>query len=303
MSDGAGSETRVSDGFGRVANVMRPGHSRVDYTWMDTDLPESASVQGGDTTTWTPDGDGLISGVTSGTRTTAYDYDLAGNAVRTVHPALAGGEPVVEARTFNAQDELETLDRVRGAESLSQVEITRDAVGRAQIDRSEGETERFAYDAAGRLSRECTAEPCDGPAGEWTRYAYDASGNRTHASRQDGSERVFSYDEDDRLTSRQNGADPAVSMSYNVRGELQDDGDHRFWYDQAGMVVGTVASERGVFDDARHRGAGMRIATTDSAGSTRLVWDTSPAPSRRWSPSSTARPATPSVAMHTVQEG
>lgn len=275
MSDGAGAEVRTMDGYGRVTQTARSGFATLNYSWLGDDLPQSVAVAGQDTTSWAYDDDGLVDSVSAGGRTTTLGLDLAGRVAVTTNQATGLNDPVIDTRSYGDAGYLESIERVQGSTVLADISVTNDLLGRpTRVDRAGGAFTQYAYDAAGRLASECSDDPCNASGGVWTAYSYDRSGNRTRVEPEGEDATVFNYNADDQLTSSKTGSDPAVNLSYDASGNVLDTGESRFWYDQAGRVLGTAAS--GASTPTRtyvNDGRGRRIKENTSTVDSRFVWD------------------------------
>jgi RHS repeat-associated protein len=221
-----GTQTLSYEEKGRLVATTTPDHQTLSYTY-DGSLPVSetwsgtiagslslsynndlrvttASVNGSSPVTYQYDADGLLvgAGELSLTRTSSTglltDTQL-GN--------------VTTQRTYNAFGELASETASYQGNVLSQVQYTRDKLGRiiSQVKTSEDVTTtlEYSYDLAGRLVE---VKP-DGVVTE--SYEYDANGNRVQALTSSQRMVVGSYDDQDRLLSY-----GGKTYTYTANGEL-----------------------------------------------------------------------------------
>ncbi|MCW2921583.1 MAG: repeat protein [Thermoleophilia bacterium] len=276
MTDGLGSEVRSYDGFGRLTETARSGHSTISYSWLGNNLLDTQGISGADPVDYDYDDDGLVASIASDSRTTSYGRDLAGNMTTLTHPD--GGalvDPSIETRQYDPMGRITELEVSTGATQLLDLTATRDLVGRiTELDRGAGEFERFEYDANGRVNLECFATPCDGSGGEWSQHAYDPNGNRTSTTNQSSVVDRFGYDLDDRLTRTKHASDPSVVREHDVRGQVTDDDTHAYWYTQSGALSGIADSGDPTPDTTFGlSGDDRRLTQTLSSSTTRLVWN------------------------------
>lgn len=273
MTD-VGSETRETDGYGRLDAVERTGYPTVDYEWLEDDLPASVAVTDGDTTSRAYDDDGKLIELSLGSHSTTYGYDLAGNLAQITRPEL-GSDQVVENRTYDAMDQLATVEAHNGSTPLGDEVFVRDLVGRVKSEIRDGNTHlSYEYDANGRLARECydPTESCSEEETAVLESRYDKNGNRTYWGFPDPNmgSAEFTYDVDDQLLTYQSLGGPSVEAEYTTDGFMTNPPNQEFLYDQAGQLAASSHSEG---DPSPHTytysGDGHRIAMDG----TKLVQD------------------------------
>ncbi|MDK1472402.1 polymorphic toxin-type HINT domain-containing protein [Streptomyces sp. 549] len=170
--DAAGNVTAIAD-------VSRSGTDTQCYAYDHLRRLTEAWAQGTSTCAPTPTSD-KVGGVAPYWH--SYTYDKAGNRLtETQHdPGGSASKDIKRAYAYPApgQPQAHTLTSVTqtAPSSTSQDSFTYDAAGNTATRLVGGDTQRFTWDAEGRLVR--VAEAVEGSADKVSEYLYDADGNR-----------------------------------------------------------------------------------------------------------------------------
>ncbi|WP_187284637.1 DUF6531 domain-containing protein [Streptomyces sp. uw30] len=233
IKDGTGTRTVTYDDEGRPLTITSPGATNpFKYTYNDNGTIKSRTYPDGRATTYAYDSDSQIVGQSAGGKTTSYTWDAAGNLTSAKLPTTT---VVTEARTYDRAGRLASVSQGTGARNFE-----RDAAGRVVKDyfkdaATTGLADRYAYDAAGRMTRACTdtSTSClSGSSG--STYAYDKVGNLTTSSTST-STRTNTYDAADQLTKRVEGT-TTVDFTYDADGNLTKDASGTYVYDPLGRL-------------------------------------------------------------------
>lgn len=219
------TEFTYSPSTGRIATATSPDAVTRTYAWdgplptaqttsgpapgtvgydFDQDLRPTVATVGSDTIPLTYDDDSLL--------TSAGPLQL-GRSLQTGLPTSTTLSQIATTSTFDSYAELQHVTATSGAQSLFDMQLTRDALGRVQ---SKTETTlsgttawSYLYDTAGRLQAvEKNGQP-------HRAYTYDQNNNITQVVEPQGPVRHATYDDQDRLT-----AFAGESFAYNPAGEM-----------------------------------------------------------------------------------
>jgi len=243
----------------RLTRVVHPDGESVDYAWdAKGNLVEVATAGG--TLAYEYDAlDRLVAVEGPGGRT-EYEYDLAGNLVRTRRP-----NGVVTERSYDPRGRLLSLEhRDAGGALLDSFAYTLDPTGRReQVVEADGSLVSFGYDGRGRL----VSETRTGHGPYAITYEYDAVGNRTRRVR-DGVETLYAYDADDRLVGEA-GAAFEYDADGNLTRSLRGGEERLFDWDFENRLV-RVTGPAGV-TDFEYDADGLLARRTDGGGSVALL--------------------------------
>ncbi|MFF6881434.1 RHS repeat domain-containing protein [Streptomyces sp. NPDC012474] len=206
------------------------------YAYNSNGSVKSRTYPDGRAITYAYDDDGRMLSQTAGGKTTSYGWDAAANLTSVKLPTTAA---VTEARTYDRAGRLASVTQGTGARH-----VERDDAGRVVKDffkdsTTTGLADRYAYDAAGRMSRACTdtsttASCLSGTTG--STYDYDKTGNLTTSSTPTSTRtRTNSYDAADQLTKRVEGT-ATVDFTYDADGNLTKDAAGTYAYDPLGRL-------------------------------------------------------------------
>jgi RHS repeat-associated protein len=229
-------------------------------------LASKASPAG--TLTWTYDGPGRLSGVSSNHQdglSVAYEYDALGHLAavvdshtgRTTYGYDAAGNMktralpngVTATHTYDSVNRLSALT-VSGSAPLATYDYVRDAVGRrTSVTELGGRTTTWAYDELGRLTSETIAADPAGLNGSIA-YTFDKVSNRlTRTSTVVGlADQSFTYDDNDRPDGTAYDANGAateldgVVNRYDFEDHLLGRGNVSVTYDGDGMRASKTVS-------------------------------------------------------------
>ncbi|OQW88254.1 MAG: hypothetical protein BWK78_08470 [Thiotrichaceae bacterium IS1] len=269
-----GTQTLSYDEKGRLVTTTTPDNQTLSYTY-DGSLPlsetwegtvagslsleynndfrvKSASVNGGPTVTYQYDADGLLMG--------AGEISLTRNAATGFLTGTQLGN-VTTQRTYNTFGELASETASYQENILSQVQYTRDKLGRIvqKEETSEGVTTtvEYNYDLAGRL----VEVKQDGVVIE--NYEYDANGNRVQALTSSQGMVTGSYDDQDRLLEY-----GGNTYTYTANGELltktSNEQTTAYHYDVLGNLRKVQLPEKTIeyVIDGRNRRIGKKVNGT-----------------------------------------
>ncbi|MDQ6782886.1 MAG: hypothetical protein M3063_05470, partial [Actinomycetota bacterium] len=257
----SGPGTRVTDASGQVTITAfddrgRQVRSEVDgrVTTVDFDDEEATMAvtsPGGETVTWTIDGQG---------HPTALDHRLLGRIQ--VRRDAAGNVAAVEAEGFSRRWSRDPWGRVvdyreQIGDEQRTVSLERDPAGRVVGEHGPGRSRRYTYDAVGQLVG-CTDTAGSGP-GRDTVWTYDGCGRlmsetvtnegATPTARTLTYDRTFTYDEADQLR-RVVVGDQVTEIDYDVFGrrvaERGPSSNVTYRWDDLGHLVGVERDGSGV---------------------------------------------------------
>lgn len=239
IKDGTGTRTVTYDDEGRPLTISSPGVTNpFKYVYNSDGSVKSRTYPDGRAITYAYDDDGRMLSQTAGAKTTNYGWDAAANLTSVKLPTTAA---VTEARTYDRAGRLASVTQGTGARH-----VERDDVGRVVKDffkdaATTGLADRYAYDAAGRMTRACTdasaTTSClSGTTG--STYEYDKTGNLTTSSTPT-STRTNTYDAADQLTKRVEGT-ATVDFTYDADGNLTKDAAGTYAYDPLGRLKATT---------------------------------------------------------------
>jgi RHS repeat-associated protein len=239
MTDGTGTTTYVHDANGRVSSITNGANATTTYTYnargdvVTLGYPAARNV-----TRQYNNADRLISQTDWLGHTTLFNYDSNGNLISTVYP---NGSTV--NTSFDPSNAMASTGVTSGGVIVASITYTRNANGLVtqQVDNgaisattafayntrnelTSSGTETFASDLAGNLTRNGLATQafdasqrlcwtatnpataaCGTPPAGATTYAYNANGDRLSKTPPTGPQTIYTYDQDDRLTSIGNG--------------------------------------------------------------------------------------------------
>ncbi|MGP3633505.1 RHS repeat-associated core domain-containing protein [Streptomyces sp. 24-1644] len=239
IADGTGTRTFTYDAEGRPLSITSPGATNpFKYTYNPNGTVKSRTYPDGQATTYAYDTDGRMTGQTFAGKTTTYGWDVAGNLTSTKLPTTTA---VTETRTYSKDGLLGSISQGAGTRN-----ILRDNAGRVTKDyyqdaTTTGLATRYSYDAAGRLTRNCTDASATtsclaGTTGDT--YAYDKAGNLTTASTPT-TLTTNTYDLADQLTKRVVGT-ATTNFTYDADGNVTKDDRGTYVNDPVGRVKSAV---------------------------------------------------------------
>ncbi|MEE2038966.1 DUF6531 domain-containing protein [Nocardiopsis sp. CT-R113] len=278
VTDGTGTRTFTNlDGEGRPRTITLPGaQGSMAYVYDAAGNITSLRTPNNQTTTYTYNDDGLRSSQNIALRhTTRYGYDPAGNLTTVTSPT---GNGHTETRTFDPTGRLDSATTTRGTGVLSSWEVDRDPNGqplRVDATRAGQESSQlFAYDANGRLARECTttpeAETCPEEGEATSVYTYDQVGNRL--TEQTGPESTtYAYDAADQITTATTGQ-TSTTYEHDADGNLTFDGATSYTYDAPGRLTSAETSE-GTYDYSYDADGNRTTASLDGQLQRTGIWD------------------------------
>lgn len=223
-----------------------PGEIGVTY---DADLRPATRTVAGHTASLGYDADSLL--------TRAGEFSLTRSA-DTGLPAEAAIGSIRERWSYNAFGEATNYRVARDAETLYELTLDRDRLGRitTKTETAAGTTTTWAYgyDPAGRLA-EVTRDGAP-----FSSYTYDLNGNRLTATTPAGTTSA-TYDDLDRLLTYGN-----TSYSYNAIGQLttktEGSAVTRYEYDEIGNLIAVALPDGQIIEyliDGRHRRVGKKV--------------------------------------------
>ncbi|MFF5964736.1 DUF6531 domain-containing protein [Streptomyces collinus] len=235
IKDDTGTRTVTYDDEGRPLSITSPGVTNpFKYVYNANGSVKSRTYPDGRAITYAYDHDGRMVSQTAGGKTTNYGWDAAANLTSVKLPTTTA---VTEARTYDRAGRLASVTQGTGTRH-----VERDDAGRVVKDffkdaTTTGLADRYAYDAAGRMTRACTdasaTTSClSGTTG--STYEYDKTGNLTTSSTPI-STRTNTYDAADQLTKRVEGT-AAVDFTYDADGNLTKDAAGTYAYDPLGRL-------------------------------------------------------------------
>jgi len=285
MTDGSGTVAYTFDAADRLTDIARSGPNVGLNGTLHYDYDSAGNITGrtypnGTNASQTFDDDERLASVTSGGRTTSFDYDEAANTTKVTLPATNG---YVATRTFDRAGRLTTLDNSAGTSTLSKFDRTLDPAGNpTKVKTTRGATDTYdayEYDARNRLTASCfsvasSATDCAGAPDSIT-YAYDKVSNRTQEVRSGAvpspGTTTYAYNAADQLTSTTKGAQ-VTPYTYDANGNQASIGTRTFSYDLANELVSTASGLTST--TYAYDGDGRRVSATTSGGADlRLVWD------------------------------
>src|SRR5205085_10151769 len=109
---------------------------------------------------------------------TTYQDDADGNPLRTAYP-----DNYLDVRTYDAADQVASINQTRAGQSLNATTYTRDQAGRpTKVSSTIGGPQLYSYDAMGEVTGVCYADPCLSASAQ-IHFQYDAVGNRLQQTR------------------------------------------------------------------------------------------------------------------------
>lgn len=224
MVDGLGTETYTYDGAGRTVATSRDGRT-FEYGYDPVGNITSRLYPDGSLVEYGFDDAARMTSIAAGGLTSTIDYDAAG-----LPTGAALGNQTAATYAFDrlGRPADQQIVGPGGAPVTSQTR-TFDRVGNPLDEATPFGTVEYGYDARHRLTSEADGSGTDAT------YAYDGSSNRT-AQTAAGLPVAYTYDEADRLVERiANGV--STTYSYDALGNLVDDGEWAYTYDQLNRLV------------------------------------------------------------------
>jgi len=239
-----------------VTNAL--GHVITITAYDDHGRPLSLTDPNGLTTTLVWDPRGRLVSRTTGTETTTYAYDAAGNLTLVVRPT---GETL--GYGYDAAHRLIQVQDGLG----NRVVYTLDSLGnriQEQVLDPTGalaQTRSRVFDALGRLVQDLGAQ------GQASTYAYDGNGNRTGSTDPLGHTSAGAYDSLNRLVGITDPMNGVTRLAYDIQDRVKQVTDPRglvttYTYDGFGNLVREVSPDRGT-----------TVYTYDSAGNLKTRTD------------------------------
>jgi YD repeat-containing protein len=280
MSDGFGALTYSYDDADHLTEAARSGgggglNGSFQYQYdeagniADRTYPDSSEASAAF------DEDGRLTSITSGTATTAFDYDEANNLTTVTLPS---GNGHVATRSYDDAGRLTSVENAKGATVLSQFDWTLDEAGNPTVAETTRGTnhvyDAYEYDARNRLTASCfdvgsSATDCSSASNEID-YAYDKVSNRTQEVRSGSIGNTgtidYSYNAADQLTHTDDGT---TTVTYAYDGNGSDSFSYDLANELASATVGGTTTSYG------YDGDGRRLSAATSGGaSLRFSWDT-----------------------------
>ncbi|KWZ73592.1 putative RHS repeat-associated core domain protein [Winkia neuii] len=205
------------DAAGNVVSLVR-GQTKYEFSYEGGSLTRAKVIDaaGMHTARIGRDCWGRITAISTGEGEYSYSYNEAGQLVEMIGPA---GE-----RTSWQWD----------------------YCGRLRARQCGDELVEYDYDLAGQLVSSCTKTSRKNVQ---TKYVYDAAGRRVSERSSSGYSREFSWDELGRLKGLRVNGKP-VELGFNLLGELEQEGGHRFVWDTAAAIP-TFTSQTGAEGTSR----------------------------------------------------
>jgi RHS repeat-associated protein len=285
MGDGSGTVTYTYDNSNRLTDIARSGGGAGLNGTLHYDYDNAGNITGrtypdGAGVSQSFDDDGNLTSFTSGTQTTSFVYDAAGNLTTTSLPSANG---YVETRSFDRAGRLTGVDNAKAGTSLSNFLWTLDPAGnptKAQTTRGGGDSyDAYEYDTRNRLSASCFgvssgASNCSGASNLIT-YAYDKVSNRSQEVRSGSVANTgtidYAYNAADQLTSTTKGG-TSTTYTSDANGNQASVGSRSFSYNLAGELASTTSS--GTTTSYGYDGDGRRLSSSTSGGAElRYSWD------------------------------
>ena len=201
--------------------------------------------------------------------TTTYSYNSVGNLFQTQLP-----NGVVEARDYNAVDNLTLLEQRNADGLIASYQYTLGKTGRQKkVEELSGRIAEYSYDALYRLIEETVTDPING--NRTFSYTYDDVGNRL--TRDDSAEGLtaYQYDNNNRLRSSNiNGV--ATTYSYDDNGNTLtkngNQGTTDYTWNQQNRLI-QVEMPNGDIIVYQYDGNGSRVAEIVNGIETRFLVD------------------------------
>ena len=252
------------DNLGRIADISRPsGLSALSYTY-DGLGHQTSVTSGGTTLSYGWDVLGRMTSEQSAIGTVSYQYDSGGRRTRMTWP-----DSVYITYEYLAGSSALTTIRENGATPLAS--FTYDSQGRrSALGYGNGVTTTYGYDDASRLSDLNISVPNDTDYSVEYDYTYNASGqivqrqvsNFSYADQLPASGHSYAYDMQSKLTSID-----SQSVTHDARGNLTHDGSQSYAYDAENRLTNVNSGTSLSYDPAG------RLTTVSDTANTKMLYD------------------------------
>ncbi|WP_182481915.1 RHS repeat domain-containing protein [Henriciella algicola] len=252
------------DNLGRIADISRPsGLSALSYTY-DGLGHQTSVTSGGTTLSYGWDVLGRMTSEQSAIGTVSYQYDSGGRRTRMTWP-----DSVYITYEYLAGSSALTTIRENGSTPLAS--FTYDSQGRrSALGYGNGVTTTYGYDDASRLSDLNISVPNDTDYSVEYDYTYNASGqivqrqvsNFSYADQLPASGHSYAYDMQSKLTSTD-----SQSVTHDARGNLTNDGNQSYAYDAENRLTSVNSGTSLSYDPAG------RLTTVSDTANTKMLYD------------------------------
>ncbi len=258
----------------RLTTFSNADNRQITYTYDDASNLTSLSSPAG-TTTYTYDPlNRLASANNANAGLTTYTYDEVGNRVLT---ELGNGTR--ERAVYDDLDRLVSLQQANiDGELFARFDYALDAVGnRTQVVELDGRQVNYTYDSTYRLLSESISDPLAGD--RLIEYSYDAVGNRL--TRNDSAEglTLYTYNQNNQLTTTLDGGGITTTFAYDDNGNLifreNSTEQIEYTFDIENRLVSTTIDRNGETQQAEYiyDDFGIRVASTVNGEETRYLVD------------------------------
>jgi RHS repeat-associated protein len=266
---GDGTTTRTYDAVGRLTAIAysdsTPGVSfTYDFVGNRTQMTD-----GGGTQTYTYDAANRLTGVTRGTNTFSYAYNLAGNLTSRTYPDAT-------ATTYAYDNDGRLSSATSGGASTTYAYDAAANLTQTTLPSGNGYVETRTYDRAGRLTDVKNAKA--GATLSEFAVTMDAAGNPTTIVRSGAvsSTTTYGYDVNDRLTSVcflagscPGGSDPFIRWTYDAVGnrltEARPTGTTNYTYNNADQMTQAGSTAYTYDQNGNEKTAGTKTFSYDLA--------------------------------------
>lgn len=297
--DAAGNRIRTVDHAGRVTRYEYDALNRLTATIYPDDTPLDETDNPRRQTVYDAVGR-MIAMIDENGQRTDYEYDAADRRIRVISPAVVDGASG-EVKRPSTQFEYDSAGRQTAVidPNGNRTQFERDPVGHithttfadgtstgqqfdatgrlAAVEDQAGQTTRYVHDAVGRLIEVQLPAPVTGQAPLVTRYTYDEAGNRMTDSDALGHTTTLTYDELNRITTRQRPSGVTESFVYDAVGNQTRHTDFngattQFSYDVMNRLVRKDYPDS-TFVVTTYTPTGQIATETDSRGLMRYEYD------------------------------